>query len=234
MMRCTDTPISWWSLELFHLKELPLAEMERVDKHLADCPLCRDCLDIIERDFRTIPQAILAPEVDSLWQRVRRPLVYMTATAVVALTMVLVAWWNFPNPRLNDFPREARIHYKGGELSLTVVRERDGVVTEQPEGYLAGDRFRILITAPRDLDTYYELVVFQGDNVYFPYNANPELKGGNRMPLPGAFGIDGTEPAIICLMVGDHLPKRHIVRRLGSEALPEGTVCVSLAAGEDQ
>ncbi|MBN2716021.1 MAG: hypothetical protein JXX14_09200, partial [Deltaproteobacteria bacterium] len=119
---------------------------------------------------------------------------------------------------------------KGGELAISAVREREGIINHSPETFKAGDRFRLYVSLPTDSDqpVETEVVVFQGREIHFPYAARPKMYGGNMRPLPDAFQFTGAQSTQVCIAAGDNLPSRQRILQLGKQALPISTVCIRL------
>lgn len=228
-MSCVGHPVSWLLLERYHLKELPEREAARVAEHLACCPACAACSLSIEEDARSLPALpVRTPSRVPSW--LTWPRLAMAAGAVAAAVLVAL-WVRPPEPHPGIVPVEG-ITYKGGELTLTVVREREGAVVENPVQYRSGDRFRLLATLPGPEPMPWDVVVIQSGEIYFPYERGGKLGPVSREPLPGAFRITGNDPAEICLIAGDPLPDRADLRNSGKDALPENVVCHTLEAVE--
>ncbi len=219
MSACTAQPISWLKLEQYRLGELSADEMRRVEAHLKECEVCRASLESIRQD-EAVPKPL--PEVTRKvpWLR------WVTAGAALAaaaalLLVLLVADWKRALP---DVPG-SKIAFKGGELSISLVRERQGRILHDPESFAPGDRFKLQVTCPPSEEIFWNVVVFQDDGSSFPYVPEEPLKCGNRVPLPGAFSITGKSAAIVCLVVSTGPLDRGSLS-LGN--LPPGTVCTIL------
>ncbi len=225
-------PVSWLLLERYHLKELPDREAARVAEHLAHCPACAACARSIEDDARSLPAlpALPAAPPSPASSRLSWPRLALAVGAAAAAVLVALLVW--APERQPGIASVEGITYKGGELALTVVREREGAVVENPDQYRSGDRFRLLATLPGPEPVPWEVVVFQSGEVYFPYERGGTLGPVSREPLPGAFRLTGEDPAEICLMVGDPLPDRSDLQRDGRGALPETVVCHTIEAVE--
>jgi hypothetical protein len=224
-MKCVDHPVSWLTLERYHLCELDPDEARKVAAHLETCPVCAACAESIAADHRVMPPLpeVTVPEKRPLltWWR----LVPALAAAMAALIIVLVRPFF-----TEDHPDKApdRIAYRGGELAMTLVRERDGAIVENSDQYLSGDRFRLFATVPGNTATPWDVAVFQDGEVFFPLTPEREIGPGNNLPLPGAFRLTGTVPTEICLFIGSSLPGRNKIEREGKRALPETAVCRTL------
>lgn len=223
MSACTAQPISWLKLEQYQLGELSADEQRRVEAHLKECEVCRASLDSIRADT-TVPRPL--PDV------ARRTPVWRWVTAGTALAaaaalflVLFVADWKRAVP---DIPG-SKIGFKGGELSISLVRERQGKILHDPESFAPGDRFKVQITCPPSEEIFWNVVVFQDDGSSFPYVPEEPLVCGNRVPLPGAFSITGKSAAIVCLVVSTQPPDR---ASLSLGDLPDDTVCTILRAGK--
>ena len=222
---CTSAPVSWLQMEQYHLGELSEALTSKVRGHLDTCANCATSMDSIVNDSMVLKPL---PEIEhqGIFDRFAfTPLRLATAGgALAALIFALLLLW--PAAKVTtDYP-PARIGYKGGDLAISVVRDRDGAITHEPEGFLDGDRFSIQITCPpgnRALD----VAVFQGDAVYFPYDNQDSVLCANTVSIPGAFSLNGPESVFVCVIV-DEIPQRARLASRGLEALPPSSVCIEL------
>lgn len=131
-----------------------------------------------------------------------------------------------------DTPRTNRFE-KGGAVSLGLVRRRGDIVTENPIEFLDGDRFRLLVSSPYDVGVPAEIVVFQGDKVFFPYPSSLNIAPGNQVGLPGSIRLTGDAPCAVCIVAGKELPARDDLSSEGIESLPESAVCITLVADSE-
>jgi hypothetical protein len=202
-MSCAE-PVSWLRLEQRALGELGAAENDVIDRHLATCP---ECARAAESGWRG--QLRPLPEV-----KVRRrwawSLLLAPAAAAAALLMV---------------PRGDRL--KGGEVTLTLVRERAGDVDLDPGVFAPGDRFKLLVTCPAPHTLKWDVAVFQGGTVTFPFADRPPLPCANRVPLPGALRLEGPTPVTICVVWGGL--ERGRLTREGSAGLGDRARCERIA-----
>ncbi|MCA9667644.1 MAG: zf-HC2 domain-containing protein [Myxococcales bacterium] len=126
----------------------------------------------------------------------------------------------------------SRIRFKGGSLAISLVRARGGAVELAPTTFApsGGDRFKVELTCGSGGEVRVETVVLQGRDVAFPLGRARRLRCGNRVPLPGAFGVDGNKPIDVCLVVssaGESRISRRALRDRGLKALPrDRSVCV--------
>jgi len=221
---CSQTrPISWLTLELFHLEELPRDEQRQVSDHLATCPGCRSCLEQIQTDQRALPALPVAGAIGAearasqvrrrWWPARRGRLALLSAAAAMAAMLLLLLVPRELEPRIPP----QRVAIKGGELAIDLVRERQGTTRLSPTHFAPGDRFKVLATWPPTDPVHAEVVVYQQGVAGFPLSP-ATLDGGNRQPVPGAFTLSGDQPAVVCLVVG-------------AAPLPRGTLAGARLAG---
>ncbi|HUU03258.1 MAG TPA: zf-HC2 domain-containing protein [Myxococcota bacterium] len=226
---CQGNAPSWLTLELYQLGELPGSRRAEVEEHLEDCPTCRDCLEKIRADENTA----LAPLSPAMLQNTRpaRPrqtwVIAATTAACAALLVVFLLPRGPHKGRPVLAPAPARIAYKGGELSMALVRERAGATLNDPETFMPSDRFMVLVTCPPGEELFWDLVVFQNGQPSFPLDPKGVLACGNRLPLPGAFRLTGSIPAAVCLLTAPQAVKRADIAA-NPEKLPRNTICLAL------
>ena len=219
MSACTAQPISWLKLEQYQLGELSADEMRRVEAHLKECEVCRASLDSIRADETVLKPLPEVTRKAPVWRWVTAGTALAAAAAL--LLVLLVTDWRKAVP---DIPG-SKIGFKGGELSLSLVRERQGKILHDPESFAPGDRFKLQVTCPPSEEIFWNVVVFQAGGSSFPYIPEEPLRCGNRVPLPGAFTITGKSAAVVCLVVSSQ-PLDRI--SLSLEKLPPDTVCTIL------
>jgi hypothetical protein len=214
---CTSQPISWLTLERYHLGELSPAESGRVETHLGECPVCWECMRSIRDQTFSLPPL---PEPKPRGARLRWAFasVGLVVAAVLAVVLATHDW-----EKTTKIPGN-RIAYKGGELSVSLVRERQGEILHEPTTFAPGDRFKILVTCPPGEELPWDLVVFQDNQASFPYTPEGALTCGNRVPLAGAFHLTGQSRAVICLLLGSAV----LDRPSSIEELFENSVCLEL------
>jgi hypothetical protein len=216
---CTAQPISWLKLERYRLGELSAEESRRIEAHLNECQACRASLESIRADetaLKPLPEA--PPRAPGLrWVTAGAAL----AAAAALLVVLLVVDWHRAMPGVPP----PKIAFKGGELSISLVRERQGAVLHDPETFTSGDRFKVQVTCPPAEEISWDLAVFQDEEAWFPYVPEEPLRCGNRVPLPGAFSLTGDSPATVCLIASTQPPDR---ASLSPGNLPPDTVCVVL------
>ncbi len=215
---CISTPsqpVSWLRLELYHLGELPDAESELSGAHLESCGACAASLHRLERDQRK-----LAPLPDRAEAPRRNPWLGWTLrlapVAAAAVFLVSTVWKGPETPE-----RPGVVTIKGGDVSISLVRERDGRIEVDPVAfsagakrgiYRSGDRFQVAVTCPGPDAMSADVVVYQSGEAHFPYEAAQRVRCGNRVPLRGAFRITGTDAVEICVAVSEQSDRDALAR----------------------
>ena len=141
--------------------------------------------------------------------------------------MLIVFKFGWPDQVDGELP-PSKIAYKGGELTISLVRDRDGAIKHNPEVFISGDHFKVLVTCPPGEELYWDLVVIQNDEHYFPLGPAAVLNCGNRVGLPGAFTLSGPGDAIVCLLTAPQAPERTSISTDWLESVPADTVCRQL------
>ena len=199
---CTSEPISWLELERFALGELPAGPATRVERHLSACPLCAGCLGQIRSgDPGLVLPALPAAAAQAVPGRTRRPRLHASrrwpivglGAALAGVAALLVLAW----PALD---RGSGTATKGIDVALTLVRERQGTMAEDPPDYHPDDRWKALATCPAGRELAWALVLFQEGAPATPMGSGTKLACGNRVPLPGAFRLTGTGRAAVCFL----------------------------------
>jgi hypothetical protein len=223
---CIGEPISWLELERFALGELAPAASDRVQRHLTGCLLCARCL----ADIRGPAQAAALPPLparrpprpDRAPVRPRWRRRWWTLTGAVAAA---AATW-LAVPAL----RPSGTQPKGIDVALTLVRERQGNVHEEPTGYLPEDRFKALVTCPPGRELAWALVLFQEGSPAAPVASGTNLICANRVPLPGAFRLTGTTRTAVCFVGLIGSAQAPSVEASDPSALEQaGAACIRLA-----
>lgn len=188
---CIGEPVSWLRLERHALAPDPA-----IAQHLDACEACRACMHEITADVVALPPLrvpVTAPPKRKWWVI---PSFAFAAAAAAAILLVILR----PAKRPDNV-----VAWKGGELVLGLVRERAGAITDDPTTFRAGDRFKVVITCPPGEMAEVTVEVFEIGG----YSAAPDrplapaqLACGNRIALPGAFSLTGTNPNRICVRVG--------------------------------
>ena len=119
---------------------------------------------------------------------------------------------------------------KGGSLALIVIRERSGEVMEDPEVYLSGDRFQLLVTIPGAEPIDLDVAIIQQGETYFLFPEARRFSPGSRIPIPGAFRITGVDPTHICLFAGRPLIPRTERRTPGARIRRRASLCKTVTA----
>jgi hypothetical protein len=205
-LACTGEAISWLRLERYALGELPAPAEAQIAGHVAGCPACRGCLDQIRGDHRQLPRLVLpAPTPRRPWWR-SRP---VWGGAVLAAAAILIFFLvRGGEPRRGAAPGPRVAIKGGGDLVVSIVRERGGEVALDATTYRPGDRFKLRVTCDRAVRVHADVVVFTNDGggaAAFPLPP-ARLTCGNQVVVPGAFAITGTAPATVCLAVDPDRP----------------------------
>ena len=191
--RCIGEPVSWLRLEQIALG----TSDSEADGHLAQCSACRDAFAAIESDGRQL-RALRLPAVEPSGRRWLRWAVIGSFAAVAVAVMLVVLVSNE-----TDAPRtalRAAIPIKGGgELVVSLVRERGGQIDSEPTSIRDGDRFKVVLTCSEPGPFVGAITVEQGGEVYRPLGETTELHCGNRTFVPGAFTATGNEPFTVCV-----------------------------------
>jgi putative zinc finger protein len=203
-LRCTGEPPSWLALERLRLGELPPAERSAVEQHLAACAACAACLAEIDRPL-SLPALPTVPGRASLWSRLqgiwrRAGRVHIWATAGVTLLLVLFV---LARPkRLDDGLTDRTLAgVKGNGIALTLVRERNGAIEHDATTFAPGDRWKALVTCPSARMVFWDLAIIGSRGETFPLTPAGPIACGNRVPLPGAFRLDGSGPVVVGLLL---------------------------------
>ncbi len=202
--RCTGEPVSWLALERLRLGELPAGERRAVEQHLGVCVACAACLADLDQPL-ALPPLPAATGPAPFWSRVRSAWrgagqARMWAPAGVAL---LLALFLLARPRPLDEPPAERTlaGIKGDGIALSLVRERDGTIDHGATTFTGRDRWKALVTCPAARVVFWDVVVLDGAAAAFPLAPAAPLACGNRVPLPGAFRLDGERPLEVCLLL---------------------------------
>lgn len=201
MITCS-TPISWLLLERHHLGELDANEALAVATHVRGCSPCQALFDRIAADDRALPPLELAPprvhraQPKGPWYATRARTTAIAAGLALAAGVVLTIG---RNRAIEDAPVPIA-RSKGNDISLTLVREDEGVVAETGGVYRDGERFKALMSCAPGTKASFDLAVFERGEVSFPLAAPSELECGNAVPFAGAFRVTGRERMIVCLV----------------------------------
>lgn len=247
MSPCIGEPISYLRLERYALHELPAPEEQVVRAHLARCEACRACFAQTQQacELPALPELsparvaqparrTQASALAQLGERVRGWLAPARVRAGLSLAGALAAAaaaWLALRPHVGpglEPPRlrAARLGVKGGELAIELVRKH-GAALAEPSRFAPGDAFKVLLTCPPPGAPHVDVVVYQAGAAYFPLEATTLAHCGNRIALPGAFSLDGAQPAAVCAIVSDTPVARAALAR-GPAALTEMSVCITV------
>ncbi len=233
---------SWLALEQLALAsegalvDSALAENEH-ETHLAQCESCLSRMRFIQQDTAQRTLRPLPPRNRTATQPAR--------TAQQARTSVMRLWWwlapaaiatmvaltavepatDAPHPVIARYT--SRVGVKGGALAMTLVRERQGTLHRHPRHFAEGDRFKVELSSPGNMPRYYRLIVFQGNAMFFPLGREGMLTGGNAETLPGAFMLNGSGPATVCVATATRRAALQN-RPLNAGSLPPESVCLTL------
>lgn len=202
---CIGEPISWLRIERYVLEELQPVEAGEVERHLEACEACRASL-AEARTPRALPPLLelVKPPVQAP-RRLVSPLAkrravgaFGAAIAVAAAALFMIS----PLAPSDEAAHRDALHIRGGDVQMTVLRERRGLIAENPAGFDPRDRWKILLTCPPDQAASFSLWLQQdGETSPLPLRAEG-LRCGNRVAVPGAFRITGSSEATICVTWG--------------------------------
>ena len=214
-MRCIGESVSWLRLEQHRLGELSAAEATVVEAHLAVCPACAACAAETRQPLTlSLPNAVVArkeltsgpPIRAASWFRTWRAGVSagVVSAAAVALAFAFMTR-STPVPGSRPDPVALRSGAalpgsKGGEVAIELVRERSGAVEHGAHTFLAGDRWKVLVTCAAERVLFWDVVVEDGGQARFPLSPAGPLACGNRVALPGAFRLSGVEAKRLCVV----------------------------------
>jgi hypothetical protein len=219
--RCSSVPISHLRLERRLQGDLAPLERFRVDQHLRRCEACRACFEELRREvvvLKPLPQPLLAPDARRSNHRWTSIGVALSAAAAFML------WMRSATETSPELP-PARVAVKGGELALELVREPRGERARDAGRFAPGDRFEGVVSCPPGARRHWQVVILQAGQAYFPFTPSELLTCGNGITLPGAFALDGSDPARVCIALSDAPLSRE---RLARSELPEQSACVTL------
>jgi len=235
---CIGEPISWLRLERHRLGELPAAESGAVAAHLGACPACAACAAEADRPLALRPlrpAAVPAPWPSLLLRLARRlhgasPTAVLGRVALVAAAALIVVELPARAPRRLAVAPATLAGVKGGDVAVELVRERQGTVQHGATRFAAGDRWKALVTCPRDRLLFWDLAVVDGTGPpSFPLPPSAPLACGNHVALPGAFRIDAAGPAEVCVLLSDDPVDRGAASRaLAAPGASKPGMCVTL------
>jgi hypothetical protein len=229
---CTGEPISWLRLERYRLGELSGPELDTVATHLEHCPVCADCLAEANRPIAMAPLPL--PEPASLFSRIRRGLVGQTpvgTTLRIAFALTALVLLVLPGGKSSQVAHLAsRIGsgLKGGEVTIALVRERNGIVEHGATSYAPEDRWKVLVTCPMQQVLFWDLAVVESQHVTFPLLPSAPIACGNHVPLPGAFRLAADHLVEVCLLSGNNPLDRVALAAMDAKSLTSGGACATL------
>ena len=229
---CTGEPLSWLRLERYRLGELSGPERDAVAAHLEACPACAACLAVANQKITLAPLPL--PEPPSLVSRIRRGLVGQSPAGAglrVAFALAALALLVLPGGKSNQGARLASrtgSGIKGGEPAVALVRERSGIVEHGATTFAPEDRWKVLVTCPKEQVLFWDLAVVEGERVTFPLSPSSPIACGNHVPLPGAFRLAADHLVEVCLVLGDDPLDRLTLSAKDAKSLTRGATCATL------
>ena len=215
--QCISEPVSWLRLERHHLGELADTESSEINVHLKGCDACRSYANEV---------GIVEYDASSIAEKPNRARFF--TSAIAATTAIAAAFLLIPRSSIEGVLPPSQLGIKGGDVVLTLLRERSGDVVENPEVYAARDRFKVLFTCPPNLEEPRDVLVFQDGEMSLPLRSNDAPGCGNRVPWPGAFTITGSSAATVCVVWGDtaaRVQKGVLSPTKATDLSDENTVC---------
>jgi hypothetical protein len=201
-------PLSWLLLERYELGELTATERLDVEARLAESESDRACLAQIRADQTALPALPALPakaaqpasqpgKVHTLPRRRGTWIVVSTGLCAAAALLLLVRMDNPGSGSATTSAVESDPGIKGGsEVVLRLSGEHQGA---SPRHFGQGERFKVEVTCPPRLSDALRLFVFQDGEVFEPLPLTAPLACGNLVPWPGAFALDGAQPADVCV-----------------------------------
>lgn len=206
-------PPSWLTLERYALGELGAVERAELERELARSEGARAALAAIREPLALPP---LPPS--ALLGARRKALRRRFSIGALCAAAALFALSRLPTDALPP----ARRGVKGGELALEVAGERGGAGATH---FAQRERFKLLVSCPPELSGRLRAVIYQGDAIFMPLADGGPAACGNRSPWPGAFTLDGDQPAHVCVRAdGRSWPA-------ASAELRGEVVCITLRPG---
>jgi len=185
-LRCIGEPVSWLRLE-----ELAIGiSRAGVAEHVEACPACKHSFASITSDVVAMPPLVVpvrAPSTRRWW------LIPAYAACAAAIVLFVVSRGR---PGSSDA-------IKGGDISVGVIRERDGAIRDDAFTFAATDRFKVVVTCPPRFDAWVDVAVVEAGatKADFPVEA-ARIACGNRVVIPGAFVLTTPRPHRVCVRVG--------------------------------
>ena len=187
---CIGEPVSWLRLERFALEPRDSS----VREHVAACPACKSCLDVIERDVVALPPLAVPAKTRPWWHFALPALLPLAAAAILLIVL---------RPRVETEHRREQVTIKGvGVVVLELVRERRGAIMMDARTFKEGDRFKLVVTCPPDRTAHFELRVQEAGTDQIDRPLSPaDLVCGNQVVMPGAFTLTGAKANEVCVDV---------------------------------
>lgn len=201
--RCTGEPISWLRLE-----QLALGVEDRAAlAHLEACPACAAARARLVEDVRPLPELAPAAPAGRAWWRWWGQAAGLAAALALALLWLFVRTPDELGDEVGARPAGARaVRVKGaGLVEVTLVRERDGLVSFDPAGVRDRDRWKVQLTCDRG-EVWIDVAVIAAGAADFPLPAQ-RLPCGNAVAVPGAFHVTGGS-ARVCIALDAAPPDR--------------------------
>lgn len=203
-VQCTNTPVSWLELERYVLGESLIEDAVR--EHLAECDACTQVSSAIAADERTMPALVIPSPVQPTraW--------WKWAAVLVPVALLLVFW------RSPGRGGQSSSGVKGDSLSLTLIRERSGVLLA-PTHHAPNDRFKAQVTCAPGMRMV-DLVVRQDGALNLPIPTSL-VDCGNATSMPGAFTLEGGVAEVCIQLVSE--------KDQGAPQVKDDAVCVIVA-----
>lgn len=194
--------ISWMTLEQLALGELSPSETERVRAAIdQDGELAArwESITTDDRQWRFTPPLVEVrrPWYGALLDHWLRPLVACGAMAAAALAVV--TFGGTPPESIDGVSIRGAL-----PVTLGLVR-RGEFVNAEPVGYTPDHRFKVVVSCAVEDPVWWRVFLFDDDGVSTALEASEPLNCGNGITLPGAFRIESSVPARVCVSL-DHEP----------------------------
>jgi len=228
--RNTQEPLSWFTLDRYHLGQLSTQEHESVESHLQICSESRARLDEVRKSIELKPLALKPvsaswlPQWTELWRPPRWVKMFSGATAATVAVLLGVLLKTAPEHEIPE-----RFATKGGVITFTLIRQHGEDVSESPEVYEPEDTFMVAVTCPAGLHEDWNVLVFTDGEVNTPLASPVVPQCGNRVLLEGAFGVRSRSPVDICLVWGELGNPTYLAKHKITRAMLQGrAVCKTL------
>jgi hypothetical protein len=217
-------------LERYRLGELSGLERDAVATHLDACPVCAACLAEANRPIAMAP----LPEPASLFSRMRHGLVGQTSVGAmlrIAFALAALVLLVLPGGKSKQgarFASRTERGIKGGEVTVALVRERNGIVEHGATTFAPEDRWKVLVTCPMQQVLFWDLAIVEGERLTFPLLPSAPIACGNHVPLPGAFRLAADHVVEVCLVWGDDPFDRVGLLAVDAKSLTSIGTCATL------